>query len=143
MILHDEIYFEITLEGQKSELEKFASYATSGVFDDFFDISEEYLIYDDNHESASESEKLTLVFTNDEYGIELDRLDTEEFLEILCNGAEKLYVSGTLYDVDDEEYRFTSDEGSSDFINAKHTRFNDELDEVAAGEDEDDEDYDT
>lgn len=143
MILHDEIYFEITLEGRKSELEKFASYATSGVFDDFFDVSEDYIIYDDNHEGSDESDRLTMVFTNDEYGIELDRFDTEEFLEILCKGAKALFVNGTLYDIDDEEYRFTSGEGSSDFMNAKHTRYNDELDEVAADEDVDDEDYDS
>ena len=140
MILHDEIYFEITLEGNRADLEKFASYALSGVFDDFFEVSEDYVIYDDNHSTANESEKLNMVFTNDDYGIELNRLDPEEFIEILCRGAKELYVSGCVYDIEDEEYRFVSHEGDSGFVNAKHlNKFNDELDEIAAEEDAEEE----
>ena len=140
MLLHDEIYFEITLEGNKTDLEKFASYATSGVFDDFFEVCDDYIIYDDNHNTASDSEKLTMVFTNDDYGIEIDTLDAEDFIETLCRGAQKLYVNGCVYDIEDEEYRFVSHEGDSYFTNAKHiNKFNDELDEIAEEEEIDEE----
>ena len=139
MILHDEIYFEITLEGTADALHRFKSFALSGVFDDFFDVSDDYIIYEDN---ASEDGKSTIVFTNDEYGVEIDRFDVEEFLDVFCKGAEALFVNGCIYDIDDEEFRFISHEGDSSYTDAKHARFNDELDEAAAGEDEGDEDYD-
>lgn len=144
MILHDEIYFEITLEGKKDELTRFYSYALSGALDEFFDVNEEYLVFDDFYETSGDNDTVTLIFTNDEYGIERDRFDPEEFLDVFCKGAEKLYVSGCIYDIDDEEYRFISHEGDSSFTNVKRiTKFNDELDEEAEREErEADDDYD-
>ncbi len=144
-MLHDEIYFEITLEGEKEQITRFASYALSGVLDDFFEISDEYLVYDDYYENAGENDVVTLIFTNDEYGIETDSFDPEEFLDVFCKGAQKLYVSGCIYDIDDEEYRFVSHEGDSSFTNVKNiTKFNDELDEEAEREErEADDDYNT
>ena len=139
MILHDEIYFEITLEGSMDALEKFESFALSGVFDDFFDVSDDYIIYED---SAGNEGKAVIVFTNDDFGIEIDRFDVEDFLDIFCKGAEALYVNGCIYDIDDEEYRFVSQEGDSSYTDAKHARFNDELDEAASEEEyNDEEDY--
>jgi hypothetical protein len=74
-------------------------------------------------------------------GIEIDELDTDEFLDVFCKAARKLDVQGRLYDVDDEEYAFTSAKGDSYYINAKHARrFNDELDEQAAKEDAEEDD---
>ena len=143
MILCEELYFEITLTGIKSELKKFISCLKSGELDDFFEFSSDYISYDDEYADAGDGDETSIVFTNDDLGIEIDELDTDEFLEVFCRAARSLDVSGQLYDIDDEEYRFTSGEGSSDFMNAKHTRYNDELDEVAADEDVDDEDYDS
>ena len=140
MILHEEIYFDITLEGETSALKKFENYALSGVFDDFFEVDEDYLIYDD----ASSGGMGRLIFTNDDMGIEISRFNTEDFLELLCRGAKDLDVRGNLYDVEDEEFRFLSPIGDSDFSDADAvTIFNDELDatareeEAAVDEDED------
>lgn len=137
MILHDEIYFEITLEGSSEALHRFESFALSGVFDDFFDVSNDYIIYE---EGTGGEGKSVVVFTNDEYGIEVDRFDVEEFLDIFCKGAEALFVNGCIYDIDDEEYRFVSHEGDSSYTDAKHAKFNDELDAVAIDEEYDEED---
>ncbi len=142
MILHEEIYFDVTLEGDATALKKFESYALSGVFDDFFEVSEDYLVYDEFNEGGSGR----LIFTNDDVGIELDRLNTDDFLDVLCRGARALEVRGSVYDVNDEEFRFVSPEGDSDFIDADSISvFNDELDATAreeeqrAGDDDDEE----
>ncbi len=133
MILHDEIYFDITLEGSTQALRKFESYALSGVFDDFFEVDEEYLVYDEINDGGCSR----LIFTNDDMGIEIDRLNTGEFLEVLCRGAKSLEVRGSLYDVDDEEFRFVSPEGDDGFTDADSTTvFNDELDATAREEEE-------
>ena len=50
MILYEELYFEITLTGKKSDLKKFVSYIKSGELDDFFDFSADYISYDDEFE---------------------------------------------------------------------------------------------
>ena len=138
MILHEEIYFDITLEGDISALKKFENYALSGVFDDFFEVDEDYLIYDEDNTGGMGR----LIFTNDDMGIEISRVNTEDFLELLCRGAIELDVRGNLYDVEDEEFRFLSPAGDSDFSDADAiTIFNDELDATAREEevDEDDE----
>jgi hypothetical protein len=142
MKLHEEIYFEINVEGAKSELDRFVSYLSSGILDDFFEFSDDYIIYDDDYDYATESQKVTLVFTNDEYAIEASSFDPEEFLDALCRGARNVYLSGHIFDVDDDEYRFASDAGDASFYNTDNiSLFNDELDaqayeeELAAEED--------
>ncbi len=137
MTLFDELYFEITLHGTKSELKKFVNFLKSGELEDFFEISSDYIIYDDNYSSAEDGTESEIIFTNDDYSVEIEEFDTDEFLEIFCKAAKKLDVYGTLYD-GDGEYHFTSAYGDSYYVNSrKATRFNDELDEVALEEDRD------
>ena len=141
MTLWDELYFEITLRGAKSELKKFVSFLKSGELEDFFEVTSDYIIYDDNYHSAEDADETEVIFTNDDYGIEIEELDTDEFLEILCKASKNLDVYGTLSDGDDGEFHFTSAQGCSYYINSrKSTRFNDELDEVARGEEDDETD---
>ena len=76
-----------------------------------------------------------LVFTNDDFGIEIDEFDTDEFLELFCKAAKNLEVSGNFYDINDDEYSFISANGSSYYENSRNIKkFNDELDEVALDE---------
>jgi hypothetical protein len=145
MKLHDELYFEITAEGAKSALLQFSSFLTSGVLDDFFEVTEDYIIPDDDFNSAEGNQTATFVFTNDEYPIEIDSFNPEAFLDVLCKGGEELHLSGQLFDSDDTEFRFISPAGDSSFTDAeKIDLFNDELDAKALEEemeanDEDDE----
>ncbi len=136
MTLCEELYFEITLTGTKSELKKFVSYLKSGELDEFFEITSDYISYDDEFDTASAEIETRIIFSNDDYGIEIDEFDTDEFLEVFCKAAKNLDVRGNLYDIDDEEYSFISEKGDSYYLNAKRTsRFNDELDEKAREED--------
>lgn len=140
MTLWDELYFEVTLRGTKSELRKFVNFLKSGELDDFFEVTSDYIIYDDNYSLADDGQETEVIFTNDDYGIEIDELDTDEFLELFCKAAKNLDVYGSLYDCDDGEFHFTSNKGDSYYINSrKAVVFNDELDEVAYNEDKDDE----
>ncbi|MBO5907923.1 MAG: hypothetical protein J6Q85_07235 [Clostridia bacterium] len=136
MTLCEELYFEITLTGAKSALKKFISYLKSGELDDFFEFSPDYISYDDNFEEADSDTETSIVLSNDDYGIEIDEFDTDEFLELFCRAAKELDVSGSLYDIDDEEYSFKSEAGETYYINARRqTLFNE--DEDKAEEDED------
>ena len=142
MTLCEELYFDITLQGTKSELKKFASFLKSGELDEFFEISSEYISYEDDYEKGDLNSQATIIFSNDDYGIEIDEFDTDEFLEVFCKAAKSLFVQGVLYDADDEEYEFESAAGDSYYINAKR-RFSDlvddeEFEESAAGESEED-----
>lgn len=138
MIFNDAFCFEITASGKISELRKFESFLESGGLDEFFEMEEDYLSFDDGYETGDDSEPSSLLFTSDEFGIEIDRFDSDEFLEVLCKAAKNLYVSGSFYDFDDNEYRFVSDVGDAYYINANSISiFNDELDEQASREDED------
>ncbi len=140
MTLWDELYFEITLRGEKSELKKFVSFLKSGELEDFFEVSPEYIIFDDNFAATEDSEETEIIFTNDDYAIEIDEFDTDEFLEVLCKAARNLDLYGTLFDADDGEFHFTSAKGDSYYINSrKSIRFNDELDDVAMDEEKDEE----
>lgn len=135
MILHEELYFEITLKGEKSELKKFAKFLSSGELDEFFEIDSDYISYGDEYAAADDGDEADLTFTNDDLGIEVSRFNVEEFLDVFCHAAKNLDVVGHIYDINDEEYNFTSAEGSSDFRNlSKIDRFNDELDEAADDE---------
>ena len=136
MTFCEELYFEITLTGAKSELKKFVSFLKSGELDDFFEITSDYISYDDEYADALDSDETSIVFTNDDMGTEIDEFDSDEFLEVFCRAAKELYVNGRIYDADDEEYEFTSAVGDTYYVNAKRNkRFNDELDEKAYEED--------
>ncbi len=136
MTLCEELYFEITLSGTKSELKKFVSYLKSGELDEFFEISNDYINYDDEFEGALPEQETSIILSNDDYGIEIDEFDTDEFLEVFCRAAKALDIEGRLFDIDDEEYEFVSEKGDSYYLNAKRTKkFNDELDEKAYEED--------
>jgi len=139
MTLYEELYFDVTLRGPKSEIKKFVSFLRSGELDDFFEITSDYIIYDDSYSEADDSEDTEIIFTNDDYGIEIEEFDTDEFLEVLCKAAKKLEVYGTLFDSDDSEFQFTSTKGDSYYVNSRKSLvFNDELDEVRRNEETDD-----
>ena len=140
MTLYEEIYFDITLTGKKAELERFISFLNGGGLDDFFEMDDSYIDYDDSYKSASDEGETYITFSNDDIGIEVDEFDVDEFLEILCRAARKLDVRGELYDVDEDDYRFISEANNSYYLNAKNiSLFNDDLDTQAKEEDSDDE----
>lgn len=145
MKLCEELYFEITVEGRREALRRFASYLTSGELDDFFEISENYICYGDDFYEDNGNPDSSLVFTNDDLGIEIDSFDPEEFLDALCRVTVDLDVMGHLYDIDDEEYSFQSLRGDVGYTNQRSIdHFNEESDEDYAermrdGDDEDDE----
>ena len=129
MTLCEELYFEITLKGSKSDLQKFASFLRSGELDEFFEINGDYIFYADNFDGCEPADETRIVLSNDDYGIEIDELDVDEFLDVFCRAARALDVSGQLYDIYDEEYRFVSEEGDSYYLNAKNvSRFNEDED---------------
>jgi hypothetical protein len=129
MTLCEELYFDITLIGEKSEIKKFASFLRAGGLDDFFEFSNEYLSYSDDFDDAGDSERVSMTLSNDDWGIEIDEFDTDEFLEVFCRAARKLFVNGELFDIDDEQFAFVSEEGDSYYVNAlKAKRFNEDDD---------------
>ena len=119
MVLCEELYFEITLTGAKASLKKFVSFLRSGELDDFFEFSTEYINYDDTFNEVSDAEKTSIVLSTDDYGIEIDEFDTDEFLELFCRAAKNLLAVGQLYDIDDEEFNFVSEAGDSSYINSR------------------------
>ena len=131
MILYEELYFEITVKGSKTELRKLASYLTSGDLDDFFEFTDEYIHFDDDYFTYDDKDRTyTMILSNDDCGIEIDEFDTDEFLEEFCKVARNLDVDGRLADIDDDEYEFTSAEGDSYYLNAKKSkRYYEEYDE--------------
>ena len=129
MILCEELYFEITLTGVKSELKKFITCLKSGELDDFFEFSSDYITYADDYDSTDLNGKTSIVLANDDYGIEIDELDTDEFLDVFCRAARNLEAVGHVYDIDDEEYRFTSELGNSYYLNLDRImKFNEDED---------------
>ena len=129
MILCDEIYFEIKATGPKSEIKKFVSFLKSGEIDDFFEFSSEYINYDDDYADAGDADEANVTVTNDDYGIQVDEFDTDEFLELICRAAKPLYLKGQIYDIDDEEYSFISNAGDGYYINAQNVdKFNEDED---------------
>ena len=129
MTLYDELYFEIKATGPKSEIKRFASFLKSGELNDFFEFSTDYIIYDDDYETASGDEEASVIISNDDFGIEIDEFHTDEFLEVFCKAAKNLYVKGQLFDIDDEEYSFVSEAGDSSYTNAKNiSSFNEDED---------------
>ena len=128
MTLYDELYFEITATGAKSEIKNFLSYLKSGELDDFFEFSADYIDYDDDYADAAPTQEVSVVISNEDFGIEIDEFDTDEFLEILCKAAKNIYLKGQLFDVDDEEYSFVSEKGDAYYINARNIAFNEDED---------------
>lgn len=143
MTLYDELYFEITFTGKKAELEKVVSFLQGGGLDDFFEMDEDFLDYDDDYNSVGSTSETYFTFSNDDYGIEIYKFDVDEFLEVLCRAAKNVDARGEIYDAEDDEYRFISQEGDSYYLNARNiSLFNDDLDTQAKEEDEDDEEDD-
>lgn len=136
MTLCDELYFEITVTGEKTEVKKFVSSLKSGLLDDFFEMDNEYIEYDDDFDSCEAEGETYITFVNDDLGIEIEEFDTYEFLETFCRAGKALDIRGRLYDADDEEYSFVSAKGDSYFLNAKNIEIQDELDEQAKKDDE-------
>lgn len=129
MILCEELYFEITLTGAKSELKKFITFLKSGALDEFFHFSADYISYDDEYDTADDGAKTSVILSTDDYGIEVDEFDTDEFLDVFCRAAKNIEAVGNLYDIDDEEYRFVSEVGCGYYINSdKITKFNEDVD---------------
>ncbi|MBR2965450.1 MAG: hypothetical protein IKC34_02740 [Clostridia bacterium] len=129
MLLCEELYFEITLTGAKSEIKKLISFLKTGGLDDFFEFSADYISYDDEFDTTENEGKTSVVLANDDYGIEIDELDTDDFLDVFCRAAKNLEVVGSLYDADEDEYRFVSDAGESYYLNSDRiSRFNEDLD---------------
>lgn len=141
MRLYEELYFEITAEGDRESLDKFVSFVTSGELDDFFEFTDDYVIYSDNYNTASYGEKVSVTLANDDYGIEIDSINPERFLDLLCSGGKNLLIHGNLYDANNDEYRFISQAGTTSFENSDEIDFADELDEEARREEACDEDY--
>ena len=129
MLLCEELYFEITLTGVKSEIKKLVTFLKTGGLDDFFEFSADYISYDDEFDTTENEGKTSVVLANDDYGIEIDELDTDDFLDVFCRAAKNLDVVGSLYDADEDEYRFISDAGESYYLNSdKISKFNEDLD---------------
>lgn len=132
MTLSDELYFEITVSGPKAALKKFAGFLKSGELDEFFEISSDYIIYDDEYADTPDDGESCFVFSNDDLGIEIGEFDPEDFLSVFCKAGKDLDIDGHFYDLNDEEYSFTSPIGDDSFDNgAAQKKFNDELDEEA------------
>lgn len=140
MTLYEELYFEIRATGIKSEIKKFVSYLKSGELDEFLEFSSDYINYDDDYDTAGESEEVNVIISNDDYGIEIDEFDTDEFLEILCKAGKRLYLKGQLFDADNEEYSFVSETGNSYYTNALLIKDFNEDEDRPVEDDEDDED---
>ena len=93
MILCDEFYFEVTFTGAKAEIKKIAKFLKSGGLEEFFDFDDSYISYDDAYFDAADEEETWLTLSNDDYGIEIDEIDADELLEVLCRAAKALHVS--------------------------------------------------
>ncbi len=119
MTLCEELYFEITVTGVKSELKKFAAFLRSGELDEFFEVESRYIEYRDGYEDQDDSDISSFTLSNDDWGIEIDEFDTDEFLDVFCMAGRALDIHGRLFDIDDEEYSFISHEGDSYHLNAK------------------------
>ena len=140
MTLYDELYFEITATGPKSEIKNFVSYLKSGELDEFFEFSTDYINYDDEYATAGPDQEVSVVISNDDYGVEIDEFHTDEFLEVPCKAGRRLYLKGNLFDVDDEEYSFVSEKGDSYYTNALLVQNFNEDDDKPVEDDEDDSD---
>ena len=135
MTFYEELNFEITVKGQKSDIKRLISALKAGELDDYFDFSEEYIMLDDSYDDAEDGDDTEIILTTDDCGIEIDEVEVEDLLETFCKISKSLDVFGYLYDVDEEEFAFSSEKGDSYYINSRKEKvFNDELDAVALDE---------
>ena len=135
MTLYEELYFDITLEGAKSDIKRFVSALEAGALDDFFEYDSEQLDYDDDFESADDEKETSLSFSNVDIGIEIEEISLYDLLDQLCKISKSLEVRGEIYDIDDDEYRFVSHSGDSYYINADKERLFEE--DIEAENDDD------
>jgi hypothetical protein len=119
MILYDEFYFDISASGEQAELKKFFDFLLSGELDDFFEFSPEYINIDEGFYDEDPTLPLTISITNEDWGIEIDKLYTDEFLELICKAGRRIHLNGTLSDSDGNEYTFVSSENNSYYTNAR------------------------
>ena len=140
MKLHEELYFEITVEGLKSDVAQFIDYIKSGDLDDFFEFSSDYIVCDDNYALVSSLGKVSISLSNDNYGIDIDEFDPEDFLDTFCAAGKNVLLHGNIFDIYDDEYRFISNCGQSSYVNSEDIDFADELD-IEAKKEESDDDY--
>ena len=139
MVFYDEIYYEITLRGVKSDIKRFISFLLEGGLEDFFEFDEEAIIYGDNYLTTPDSMITDITIAN-ENGVSVEEFSVEEFLEVFCSASKKLDVYGFIYDAEENEFNFRSDAGNSFYENAREvSRFNDELDGIRDEEEEDEE----
>ena len=139
MTFYDSVSFDINVNGEKAAVKKFADFILSGGLDDFFEVDKDFLSFDDDFDEAPPTETVSMLFTTDEFGVEVEEFDSDEFLEILCKAGKALYINGSIYNFDDDEFRFVSYANDQYYINANNiTDFNDELDEEASRENADD-----
>ena len=139
MTLYDELYFEIRATGAKSEVRSFVSYLKSGELDEFFEFSTDYIDYDDEFADAGPDDEVSVVISNEDYGVEIDEFYTDEFLEVLCKAGKRLYLKGQLFDADNDEYSFVSEAGNSYYTNALLVKdFNEDEDKPRDDDDEED-----
>jgi hypothetical protein len=134
MTLYEELYFDITLQGKKSDLKKMIAFLRSGELDDFFEFENDYIVLCDGFNTEG-SEELYFTYSNDDYAIEIEEFDTDEFLDVFCRAARDLTVTGRFSDNDDE-FSFVSDQGSGYYVKASKRGFNE--DEILRDEDSDD-----
>ncbi len=140
MIFCDSVCFEISIIGEKAKVQKLINYLKSGELDAFFEIDDDFFLLDDAYDEAAPDAEVELSFSSDEFGIEVEEFDSDEFLEILCRAAKPLYLKGSFYNFDDDEVRFLSEEGDDYYSNDTNIGiFNDELDNEARKEEADEE----
>lgn len=130
MIFYDEIYYEITLKGLKSNLKRVIDFLLNDGLEDFFEFDEEMIIYGDSYNQSTDSMVTDITIVSDD-GIQTDAFDVDEFLEIFCRVAKQLDVYGFIYDADEVEYSFISEAGNDFYKNSRDFgKFNDELDSI-------------
>ena len=89
MILYEEIFFEFNLSGAKSDIINFINFIKSGDLNDILEITSDHIFYDDDYHDAGPNSECHVVISNDEYGIEMDELDTDELLDEICKAEER------------------------------------------------------
>ena len=139
MTLYEELYFEIRATGAKSDVRNFVNYLKSGELDAFFEFSTDYVSYDDDYDTAAADQEVSIIISNDDWGIEIDEFHTDEFLEVICKAGKRLYLKGQLYDADNDEYSFVSEAGDSYYTNALLIKNYNEDDDKPVEEDDEDE----
>lgn len=142
MTLYEELYFDINIEGARSDIKKFVSALEAGALDDFFEFDGEQIEYDDDFDSKSDSADTSISFSNVDIGIEIYELSVYDLLDEICKIGKNLELRGEVYDADDDEYRFISHRGESYYINADKSRLFEEDANITEEDDEGEEDED-